>query len=125
MKKNILLIASGSFMALHGVSAVAQETQTEATVETETKTGDPTAMGEGAVVTRETTTTTTTADTGEVSTDTAATQTVEMPAGNATVVARIKDEDGKTKTTVDHSKMDHSGHDMDDSEESDPEPEAN
>ena len=64
MKKNILLIASGSFMALHGVSAAAQETPpADTTVETETTTATPTANGEGAVVTREKTTTTTTTTT--------------------------------------------------------------
>lgn len=115
MKKNILLVASGSFLALHGVSAVAQEappaTATlETETETETETTTPTATGEGAIVTRETTTTTTTSELGEVTSEIDAMQTVETPGGNATIVARTTDEDGKTTTTVDHSKMDHSAH---------------
>ena len=111
MKKNILLVASGSFLALHGVSAVAQEAPpAAATVETETTTTTPTASGEGAVVTRETTTTTTTSELSDVTSEIDAMQTVETPSGNATIVARTEEEDGKTTTTVDHSKMDHSAH---------------
>ncbi len=119
MKKNILLVASGSFLALHGVSAAAQEAPADsATIETETTTATPTTEGQGAVVTRESTTTTTT-DMGEVTSEIDAMQTVETPAGNATVVARTKDEDGKTTVTVDHSKMDHSANDATDSENND------
>lgn len=126
MKKNILLIASGSFMALHGVSAAAQETPpADTTVETETTTATPTANGEGAVVTREKTTTTTTTDMGEVETEIDSMQSVETPSGNSTTVERTTDADGKTTTTVDHSKMDHSAHKKDDSDETDDEPEAN
>ena len=126
MKKNILLIASGSFMALHGVSAAAQETPpADTTVETETTTTTPTENGEGAVVTRETTTTTATTDMGEVETEIDSMQTVETPSGNATTVEQTNDAEGKTTTTVDHSKMDHSAHKQDDSEESESEPEAN
>ena len=122
MKKNILLIASGSFMALHGVSAAAQETPpADTTVETETTT----ANGEGAVVTREKTSTTTTTDMGEVETEIDSMQSVEAPSGNSTTVERTTDADGKTTTTIDHSKMDHSTHKKDDSDETDDEPEAN
>lgn len=116
MKKNILLVASGSFMALHGVSAAAQEAPpAETSVETETTTATPTAKGEGAVVTREKTTTTTTTDMGEVETEIDAMQSVEAPSGNATTIDRTTDADGKTTATVDHSKMDHAAHKKDDS----------
>lgn len=117
MKKNILLAATGSFLALHGVSAMAQEAPAvDATVETETTVATPTAKGQGATVTRETSTTTT-SDMNEVTSEIDAMQTVETPAGNDTVIARTQDEDGKTTTTVDHSKMDHSAHAEADSED--------
>ena len=113
MKRNILLIASGSFLALNAVSVAAQEVPpADATVETEVTTEVPTANGQGATVTHETTATTTTttdADGAPVSTTTTDTmKSVETPSGNATMVSRTEGEDGKTSTTVDHSKMDHS-----------------
>ncbi|MBX7461567.1 hypothetical protein [Qipengyuania huizhouensis] len=126
MKKNILLVASGSFMALHGVSAAAQETPpAETSIETETTTATPAANGEGAVVTRETTTTTATTDMGEVETEIDSMQSVETPSGNSTTIDRTTDADGKTTTTVDHTRMDHSAHKKEDSEEGDDKPETN
>lgn len=115
MKRNILLIASGSFLALNAVSVAAQEVPpVDTTVETEVTAETPTDNGQGATVTHETTTTTTTApdaDGAPVSTTTVDTmKSVETPSGNTTVVSRVEGEDGKTDTTVDHTKMDHSQH---------------
>lgn len=124
MKKNILLVATGSFLALQGISAAAQEAPpAEQAVLSETAT--PTANGEGATVTRETATTSTTSDLGEVSREIDAMQSVETPSGNATVVARTKDAQDKTSVTVERTKADHTGHTIEKPENGKPKPEAN
>lgn len=126
MKRNILLIASGSFLALNAVSVAAQEVPpTDATVETEVTTEVPTDNGQGATVTHETTATTD-ADGAPVSTTTTDTmKSVETPSGNATMVTRTEGEDGRTATTVDHTKMDHSQTPAPGEDEPEGNPEAN
>lgn len=120
MKKNILLIASGSFLTLHSVSATAQEAPpAEVGVEAEATTKLP-----GTTATQDTDTRAGTSETGEVSTDTTTTQTLDAPAVEATVIASENDEDGPASPD-DHAGMDHSSEDAGEEEALEPAPEAN
>lgn len=115
MKRNILMVATGSFMALSAGSLAAQETPpAETTTETTVTTTEPTANGNGAAVVRQDTTVTTTTPNPDGSTRVEASsetaQTVATPSGNATTVTRSTEADGTKSTTVEHDKAEHAGH---------------
>ena len=102
MRKNILMVASGSFMALMGAAGHAQEAPAP-TTETTVKTATPTETGKGATVVRQTTTTTTTApDTGVTATEKARVQTVTTPGAKTNTTVTTKTDGEPAHTTVDH-----------------------
>lgn len=115
MNRNILMAASGSFMALSAGSLAAQESPpTESTTETTVTTAEPAANGNGAAIVRQDITVTTTTPGSDGTATVIATsetgQTVATPHGNTTTMTRTTDIDGTKSTEVEHARGDHPGH---------------
>ncbi|EDL48114.1 hypothetical protein [Erythrobacter sp. SD-21] len=96
MKKNILLVASGSFLALHAVSAAAQDAPP---VEAETTAPAPD-DADAAV--------TTSPAMDEVASEIDAMQAEDSSTDGAVVVAEPDTAEASTDASLDHGDMDHS-----------------
>ena len=91
MKKNILLVASGSFLALHGVSAAAQDAP-PAEVETAAPASDDSATKDASSPALD-----------EVASEIDAMGAEDGPRNDAVIVAA----EASTDASLDHDKMDH------------------